>query len=160
MFAKAIERFPSLKLDSSNYSADLGETIKMNCKGTHLSLNDVVWQMYSKSDPESKKVIYFNGVTFETNRYQVFFSDVTNLSLSSLLIIRNVTPSDGLFVYECACNVYAACSVGEKIKTMANVIVNLNANKSMETSTSVAFISGEKVNQINPEGLNYYFNYI
>lgn len=49
---------------------------------------------------------------------------ITNSSLCSQLSIYNVSEIDEEYIYECACNIYTACSIGEKISAQARLVVN------------------------------------
>lgn len=100
-----------------------GSFLTLKCIGINLQPNDLIWQYYPINHPESKTVVYFNSeINNYDGKYNVTMSQQDNNTIESYLTIA-IDYEDSFKTYECVCNIYSACSSGERITSEANVTV-------------------------------------
>jgi hypothetical protein len=127
-----------------------GSFLTLKCIGINLQPNDLIWQYYPINHPESKTVVYFNSeINNYEGKYNVTISQQDNNTIVSYLTIA-INYEDSFKTYECVCNIYSACSSGERITSEANVTVIGNDDNSDDTysDTTPSDMDDEILNSI------------
>lgn len=135
-----------LELDACNYTANLGDAVKLTCTGLNLQLADLVWQIYPQGQPMTTTVIFLTGkqvvfgdlndVEYDSPKYSVDMEQTSVNSVRSTLTIANLDLTDAGYVYQCACNIYTACAAGRKVSAIANLTVVPIRSPKSDTTTS------------------------
>ena len=84
-----------------------------------MKADDIIWQYYPIGDKMSKTVIFFNSQLspWAMDKFYVELRNETNVTneIDLTLTFFAVENADSSYVYECVCNIYTACAVGDKI---------------------------------------------
>ena len=115
-----------LEFEHSNYTAHLGDRLRLSCIGSNLHVNDIVWQVYPISQPLTTTVLYLTGrqVVFSSSNSSKYLIEAEQTSPNTVrtsLTITNLELSDAALAYQCACNIYTACAAGTKASAVANL---------------------------------------
>ena len=126
-------------LDQSSYTAYSGDSITLTCSasitGGTLDTKDIIWQFYPVNSNTTVTVIYSNDCLKKNlnGKYIVNTFSLNTTSVTSTLIVRSLNITDTTYVYECVCNVYEACSSGNK--AYANATFNILTTTTITTSS-------------------------
>lgn len=123
---------------TNNQTALVGTEYILKCSGINLTISDIVWLYYPTGNSSYTNIIYSDGdyTHRPETKYEVKSIPTSANTIITNLMIKNVTLEDGLFTYQCACNVYKeACSSGSVLVAEANLIA-ITTTTTTTTTTS------------------------
>lgn len=128
-------------MNPNYYQAIVGSPVIFKCIGIgNIQLNDIVWLYFPSGNSSFTEVIFSDGSYTNNSEQKFTVSSFNDTYLITTLQINKVEISDSLFTYQCACNVYKACSSGFRPIADANLIA-YTTTTSTTTLTSFVFIS-------------------
>ena len=163
-YLKVCESAVVVSLDKPAYTIMSGDSLTLTCVGANLNLEDLVWQITPISNTTSFNVIYLNQKLTSKfiNKFNVTARQTSDFAIQSTLTINKVSLSDGDYSYQCVCNIYTACALGNKAMATANLTIlttttSTTTTTTTTTTTSIRFIRRLKLSIQNSRFLSQFY---